>query len=90
MCWSDALRFQRPHEAMDASCQQGTVEAGGSSIMVWAVLTWQGLSPIVKLNPIIYWKWLYSATWRPFAAIHGLHVPKQIMEFSRMTMLHVT
>ncbi|KFM68178.1 Transposable element Tcb2 transposase, partial [Stegodyphus mimosarum] len=42
--------WRRPHEAMDPSCQQGTVQAGGGSIMVWAVFTWHGLVPLVQLN----------------------------------------
>ena len=60
--WSDESRFQliradgrvrvwrRPHEAMDPSCQQGTVQAGGGSVMVWGVFTWNGLGPLVQLN----------------------------------------
>lgn len=62
VAWSDESRFRlvradgrvrvwrRPHEAMDPSCQQGTVQAGGGSIMVWGVFTWTGLGPLVKLN----------------------------------------
>lgn len=62
VAWSDESRFQlvradgrvrvwrRPHEAMDPNCQQGTVQAGGGSIMVWAVFTWHGLGPLVQLN----------------------------------------
>ena len=45
VAWSDESRFQlirgdgrirvwrRPHEAMDPSCQQGTVQAGGGSVI---------------------------------------------------------
>lgn len=62
VAWSDESRFKlvradgrvrvwrRPHEAMDPSCQQGTVQAGGGSIMVWAVFTWHGLGSLVQLN----------------------------------------
>lgn len=62
MAWSDESRFQlvradgrvrvwrRPHEAMDPSFQQGTVQACGGSIMKWAVFTWNGLCPLVQLN----------------------------------------
>lgn len=35
---------------MDPSCQQGTVQAGGGSIMVWAVFNWHGLGSLIKLN----------------------------------------
>ena len=62
MAWSDESRYQlfradgrvrvwrRPHEAMDPSCQQGTVQAGGGSILVWGVFTWHELGPLVHLN----------------------------------------
>ena len=42
--------WRRPHEAMDPSCQQGTVQAGGGSILVWSVFSWYGLGPLVRLN----------------------------------------
>ncbi|GIY17379.1 transposable element Tc1 transposase [Caerostris darwini] len=41
---------RRPHEAMDPNCQQGTVQAGGGSVMVWAVFSWHGLGPLVRLD----------------------------------------
>ena len=62
VAWSDESRFQLvradgrvrvwriPHEAMDPNCQQGTVQAGGGSVMVWAVFSWHGLGPLVRLD----------------------------------------
>ena len=61
MVWSDESRYQlfradgvcvrcRPHEAIDPSCQQGTVQAGDGSILVWGVFSWHGLGPVVHLN----------------------------------------
>ncbi|GIY56940.1 hypothetical protein CDAR_86611 [Caerostris darwini] len=95
VAWSNESRFQlvradgrvrvwrRPHEAMDSNCQQGTVQAGGGSVMVWAVCfrawTWSSGAT----GPNIDWKCLRSATWRSLAAIHGLHVPKQRRDFYR-------
>ncbi|KAJ8890417.1 hypothetical protein PR048_009925 [Dryococelus australis] len=46
--------WRKPNEAMDPGCQQGTVQAGGGSVMVWGVSTCLGLGPLVhvptKLN----------------------------------------
>lgn len=38
---------------MDSNCQQGTMEAGGGSIMMRAVFTWHGLGPLVKVNKLL-------------------------------------
>ncbi|GBM18672.1 hypothetical protein AVEN_164786-1 [Araneus ventricosus] len=35
---------------MYANCQQGILQAGGGSVIVWAVFTWNELDPLVKLN----------------------------------------
>ncbi|GBL75452.1 hypothetical protein AVEN_194631-1 [Araneus ventricosus] len=62
IAWSDESRFQllradgriqvwrRPLEAVDLSYQKGAVEACGGSIIEWAVFTWHGLGPVVKLK----------------------------------------
>ena len=59
--WSDESRFQlhradglvrvwrQPHESMDPSCQQGTVQAGGGSVMVWSVCSWHDMGPLLRL-----------------------------------------
>ena len=36
--------------SMDPSCQQGTVQAGGGSILVWDLFLCHGWSPLVCLN----------------------------------------
>ena len=81
---SDESRFQliradrrvrvwhKPHEAMDPSCQQGTVQAGGGSIMLWAVFTWNGLGPLVKLNQ--------SLTGKDYVQLLGDHL-QPFMDF---------
>jgi transposase len=62
VAWSDESRFQlyradgrvrvwrKPHEAMDPACQQGIVQAGGASVMVWGVCSWHALGPLVRLE----------------------------------------
>lgn len=35
------------HEAMNSSCEQGTVQAGGGSVMVWGVFTCHGLGLLI-------------------------------------------
>ena len=60
--WSDESRFQlyradgrvrvwrKPHESMDPSCLQGTVQAGGGSVMVWGVCSWHDMRPLIRLD----------------------------------------
>ena len=80
VAWSDESRSQlirvdssvrvwrRPHEAMDPSCQQGTVQAGSGSVMVWGFyVEWTGSSG--PTETIVDCKWICSAPWRPPAAI---------------------
>jgi hypothetical protein len=62
VAWTDDSRYQlfpadggvwawrRLHEAMDPSCLNGTMQAGGGSILVLGVFTWHGLGPLLHLN----------------------------------------
>ncbi|GBN54693.1 hypothetical protein AVEN_172542-1 [Araneus ventricosus] len=54
-----------------ALCKLVVVPKGEGDLNV----AWAG--PSGQTGPIVDWKWLCSATWRSFAAIHGLHVSKQ-------------
>lgn len=95
LAWSDESRFQlvrangrvqvryRSHEAMEPSCQQGTLQSGGGSIMVFYAFFMAWTGPYGHIAPIIDWKWLCLATWRLLAAIHRFHVPKQRWNFYR-------
>ncbi len=73
---------------MDPSCQQGTVQAGGGSIMVWAVFTWGGLGLLVQLNGSLTRNdnvELLGDYLHPFIGF----VTQTTMEFLWMTMCHV-
>ncbi|GFW81906.1 transposable element Tcb2 transposase [Trichonephila clavipes] len=35
---------------MDPTCQQGTVQAGGGSVMVWGVCSWWDMGPMICLD----------------------------------------
>ncbi|GFU83578.1 transposable element Tcb2 transposase [Trichonephila clavipes] len=35
---------------MDPTCQQGTVQAGGGSVMVWSVCIWRDMGPLIRLD----------------------------------------
>ncbi|GFX51787.1 transposable element Tcb2 transposase [Trichonephila clavipes] len=35
---------------MDPTCQQGTVQAGGGSVMVWGVCNWRDMRPLIRLD----------------------------------------
>ncbi|GFX07450.1 transposable element Tcb2 transposase [Trichonephila clavipes] len=35
---------------MDTTCQQGTVQAGGDSVMVWDVCSWRDMGPLIRLD----------------------------------------
>lgn len=62
VAWSDESRFQwyradgrervwrLPHYSVDPTCQQGTVQAGGGSVMVWGVCSWHDMGPLIRLN----------------------------------------
>ncbi|GFU12185.1 transposable element Tcb2 transposase [Trichonephila clavipes] len=62
VAWSDESRFQlnradgpvriwrQPRESMDPTCQQGTAQAGGSSVMVWGVCSWRDMGPLIRLD----------------------------------------
>ncbi|GFV53113.1 transposable element Tcb2 transposase [Trichonephila clavipes] len=62
VAWSDESRFQLnladgrirvwrpPHESMDLTCQQGTIQAGGGSVMVWGVCSWHDMGPLICLD----------------------------------------
>ncbi|GFY00879.1 transposable element Tcb2 transposase [Trichonephila clavipes] len=62
VAWSDESRFQlnqangrvriwrQPHESMDTTRQQGTVRAGGVSVMVWGDCNWRNMGPLICLN----------------------------------------
>ncbi|KAJ8871701.1 hypothetical protein PR048_028028 [Dryococelus australis] len=63
VAWSDESRYRlfradgrvrvwrKPNKAMDSICQQGTVQAGGGSVMMWDVFTCHGLGPFVNVLP---------------------------------------
>ncbi|GFT87999.1 transposable element Tcb2 transposase [Trichonephila clavipes] len=60
--WSDECRFQfnradgrvrvwrQPHESMDPTCQQGTVQDGGGCVMVWSVCSWRDMGPLIRVG----------------------------------------
>ncbi|MBJ5491542.1 transposase [Salmonella enterica subsp. enterica serovar Derby] len=62
VAWTDESRFtlvhadgrvrvrRKPHEAMDPSCQQGTLQAGGGGILVWGLFTWTEMGPLVRVT----------------------------------------
>ncbi|GFV22951.1 transposable element Tcb2 transposase [Trichonephila clavipes] len=35
---------------MDPTCQQGTVQADGGSVMVWSVCSWRNMGPWIRLD----------------------------------------
>ncbi len=61
VAWSDESRFllrhsdgrvriwRKEHENMDPSCLVSTVQAGGGGVMVWGILFWHTLSPLVPI-----------------------------------------
>ncbi|GFV43906.1 transposable element Tcb2 transposase [Trichonephila clavipes] len=62
VAWYDESRFQwnpadgrfrvcrQPHESMDPTCQQGTFQASGGSVMVWGVCSWRDMGPLMCLD----------------------------------------
>ncbi|GFV46033.1 HTH_Tnp_Tc3_2 domain-containing protein [Trichonephila clavipes] len=41
--------WRQPHESMDLTCQQGTVQAGGGSVMIWGMCSWRDMGALIRL-----------------------------------------
>ncbi len=62
VAWSDEFRFllqhsdgrvriwHKEHESMDPSCLVSTVQAGGGGVMVWRLIPWHTLGPLVPIE----------------------------------------
>ncbi|GBO30159.1 Transposable element Tcb2 transposase [Araneus ventricosus] len=62
VAWSDESRFQlyrtdarvrvwrQLHEFMKLTYQQGTVQSGGASVMVWDACSWRDMGPLIRLE----------------------------------------
>ncbi|GFQ89595.1 transposable element Tcb2 transposase [Trichonephila clavata] len=59
VAWSDEFRFQLNRvdrrvrvrrQLHKSACQQGTVEVGGDSVMVWGVCSWRKMGPLIRLD----------------------------------------
>ncbi|GBM02866.1 hypothetical protein AVEN_52041-1 [Araneus ventricosus] len=62
VAWSDESRFQlyradgrvrvwrKPHKSMGPTCQQGTVQSGGASVVVWSLCSWSEMEPLIRLE----------------------------------------
>ncbi|GFX68746.1 transposable element Tcb2 transposase [Trichonephila clavipes] len=62
VAWSEEYHFQlnradgrvlvwrKPHESMNPTCPQGTVEDGGGSVMKWSVCSWRDMRPLIRLD----------------------------------------
>ena len=42
--------LRQPHESMYPACQQGTVLAGGGSLMMWDLCRWSNVTPLIRLD----------------------------------------
>ncbi|GBN22137.1 hypothetical protein AVEN_65008-1 [Araneus ventricosus] len=74
---------------MGTSYQQGTGQAGGGAIMVWAVFTWHGRGLLIKLNQSLPGNG-YAQHLRYQLQPFMISCTQRTMEFSRMKMRHVT
>ncbi len=62
VAWSDESRFllrhsdgrvriwHKEHESMDPSCLVSMVQAGGGGVMVWGIISWHTLGPLVPIE----------------------------------------
>ncbi len=62
VAWSEESRFllrhsdgrvricRKEHENMDPSCHVSTVRAGGGDVMVWGILSWHTMGPLVPIE----------------------------------------
>ncbi|GFW36471.1 transposable element Tcb2 transposase [Trichonephila clavipes] len=62
VAWSSESHFQlnradgrvrvwrQPPESMEPTCQLGTVQAGGGSVMVCGVCSWRDIEPLIRLD----------------------------------------
>ncbi|GBL83399.1 hypothetical protein AVEN_110703-1 [Araneus ventricosus] len=42
--------WRQPHESIDPTCQQGTVQSNGASVMVWGMCSWRDMGPLIRLK----------------------------------------
>ncbi len=42
--------WHKEHESIDPSCLVSTVQAGGCGIMVWGIISWHTLGPLVPIK----------------------------------------
>ncbi|GFW82067.1 transposable element Tcb2 transposase [Trichonephila clavipes] len=50
-CYGDNLvLWRQPHESMDPSSQQETVQAGGGTVMSWGKCSWSDMDPLIRLD----------------------------------------
>ncbi|GFW92026.1 transposable element Tcb2 transposase [Trichonephila clavipes] len=42
--------WRQTHESMDPTCEQGKVQAGGGSVMVWGVCSWYDMGSLIHLD----------------------------------------
>ncbi|GFW11383.1 uncharacterized protein TNCV_3809031 [Trichonephila clavipes] len=75
--------WRQPHESMDLTCQQGTVQAGGGSVMVWGMRTGCDMGPPIRLELTLIGDLYLSIPFMPIVHSDG------VRNFSR-TMLHST
>ncbi|GFX34850.1 transposable element Tcb2 transposase [Trichonephila clavipes] len=55
---------------MDPTCQQGNVQVGGDSFMVWGMCSWRDMGPLIRLD--------MTLTSDSYASILSDHLPSFI------------
>ncbi|GBL95513.1 hypothetical protein AVEN_54117-1 [Araneus ventricosus] len=44
------MSMETNHLCIDPVCQQGTIQSGGASVMVWDVCSWRDMGPLIRLE----------------------------------------
>ncbi|GBM82320.1 hypothetical protein AVEN_128750-1 [Araneus ventricosus] len=50
ICFCNPGYFEDNGKCVDPVCQQGTIQSGGASVMVWDVCSWRDMGPLIRLD----------------------------------------
>ncbi|GFW12316.1 transposable element Tcb2 transposase [Trichonephila clavipes] len=75
--------WRHPHESMDPTRQQRTVQVDGGSVMVWGVCSWHDMGILIRLDTTLIGDWyvsILSYHLHPFMSIVHSHALREFQQ----------